>query len=49
METPRSHFLKSLPRERLLAEIRRAAGVQRICLWEQVPYGAIYWAVRRVL
>jgi hypothetical protein len=38
--------LRSLPRSDLIREIRRAAGDDRILLWEQVGYGDTYDPVR---
>ncbi len=39
-------YLRSLPRNELVREIRRATGDDRILLWEQVGYGDMYTPVR---
>ena len=38
--------LRALPRSELLFAIRRAADDDRIVLWEDLPYGELYTAVR---
>jgi len=38
--------LQSLPRKELLRQIRRAAEMTALLLWEMVPYGKIYTPCR---
>jgi len=43
---PRLSHLRSLSRKALLGEIRKASDDHNLVLWEMVPYGAIWVAVR---